>query len=65
MASHSINNPGPEPTKYDQQRHENMRLRNNGDYGKAKFFVSGFAPNRWCDCGCGKLKVWCPNAENK
>jgi hypothetical protein len=64
MASHSINNSGPEPTAYDRMRHEKMHLRNIS--GATKFFVSGSAPSRWCDCGCDKLKVWCPNrASNK
>ena len=58
MASHTISNPGPEPTAYDQHRHDDFRLRRNGLYGIPKFFVNGFAPERWCDCGCGKLKVW-------
>jgi hypothetical protein len=63
-ASHSINNPGPESTAYDKMRREKMRLRPNGMYGIPKFFISGSAPSRDCDCGCGKLKVWCPNRES-
>jgi hypothetical protein len=67
MASDSMNfagrGSGPEPTKYDKARHEEMRLRPNGMYGIPKFFVQGFAPNRWCDCGCDRLKVWCPRNE--
>ncbi len=64
MASHSINNPGPEQSQYDESRHEKMVLRSNGMYGIQKFFVCGFAPDRWCGCGCGKLKVWCPRNES-
>ncbi len=64
MASHSINNPGPEPSYYDNTRHEKMVLRSNGMYGIQKFFVDGFKEDRWCQCGCDKLKVWCPKNEN-
>lgn len=62
-AAHSITNPGPEPSAYDEQRHENMRLRSNGLYGIPKFFVSGFAPSKFCLCGCNRLKAWCPRNE--
>ena len=61
MSDHSAANSGPENTEYDKQRHEKMRLRPNGMYGITKFFVDGFAPSRYCDCGCGKSKYWCPN----
>jgi len=65
MGSHSITNPGPEPAAYDRVRHEKMHLKSNGMYGIPKFFVNGSAPSRWCDCGCDKLKVWCPNAKKE
>lgn len=41
MANHSIANPGPEKSKYDQVRHESMRLKANGTYGIPKFFLKG------------------------
>ncbi len=64
MASHSVINPGPEPTLRDRVRHEEMRLKPHGMYGIQKFFVNGLAPSRWCDCGCDRLKVWCPKNES-
>ncbi len=54
-----------ENTAYDRMRHESMRLKDNGNYGKLKIFVSGLKQDdRWCECGCDRLKVWCPNASN-
>ena len=51
---------GPDKnSKYDQMRHESMRLRDNGSYGKLKIFIDGFKPSPWCECGCGMRKVWC------
>lgn len=62
MADHSLINPGPEPTLYDRMRHESMKLRPVFPMGTL-FFVSGLAPSRWCECGCGQLKVWCPREK--
>ena len=59
MASHSVT----EPITYDKMRRESMKLRNI--FSAPKFFVNGSAPSRWCDCGCDKLKVWCPNAKKE
>lgn len=39
MASHSVANPGPEKTKYDEMRHDTMKLRRNGLYGIPKIFM--------------------------
>ncbi len=50
---------GAEPTPYDKSRHESMVLRDNGMYGKLKFFISGTAPSPWCPGGCGFRRVWC------
>jgi hypothetical protein len=39
MASHSIINPGPERgNKYDDKRHQEMKLRSLGMFGIPKFF---------------------------
>lgn len=55
--NHSVSNPGPESTPYDQARHEKMRLRTS-NYGN-RFFVNGFKePKPICD-GCNRLKVMC------
>jgi hypothetical protein len=59
MGSHSISNPGPEPTKYDRGRHETMRLKQNGSYGIPKIFVNGFKPAKPTCVVCDKLRVWC------
>ncbi len=48
---------GAEDSLYDKSRHESMVLRDNGMYGKLKFFVSGSAPSPWCKCGF--RRVWC------
>lgn len=58
MANHSVSNPGPEKTQFDNRRHQEMNLKRNGLYGISKFFVNGSAPSRYCE-SCGKVKFWC------
>lgn len=51
---------GPEmDSPHDIKMHEQMVLRRNGMYGITKVFIHGFADDRWCRSGCGRLKVWC------
>ncbi len=52
-------NDGPESTQYDKARHEEMRLRPNGMYGRLKFFVHGFAPPKPVCDKCDRLVSIC------
>ena len=54
---HTVINPGPEATPYDQARHEKMRLR-SPLYGN-KFFVNGFKEPKEICPRCDRLKVMC------
>ncbi len=59
MASHSIINPGPEKSKYDESRHQSMRLRSNGMMGIPKVFVNGTKPPRPICRTCDRLVSIC------
>jgi hypothetical protein len=65
MDANTIENYNRPEDRVDEMRWDNMRLRRNGLMGIPKFLVNGFAPSRWCDCGCGCSKAWCPNLEKK
>jgi hypothetical protein len=61
MDANTIENYNRPEDKADAMRWDSMRLRRNGLMGIPKFFVNGFAADKWCHCGCDLLKSWCPN----
>lgn len=62
---HTNTIPGPEPTSYDRNRHESMKLRQNGMYGIPKIFMAGLAKPKPRCVDCGRLVYWCDCEKSK